>query len=121
MTPDEAAMAELYDNFDAGAQFEGSVAGNVRDPYPELARRRRESPVEARTDTLFSGGAEDGSEDLTRDAYWLYRYEDVSAVLRDNESFSSESVREMMGLVMGPYVMVGLDEPEHKRHRNLVA
>lgn len=121
MTPDEAAIAELYDNFDAGAHFEGSVAGNVRDPYPELARRRRESPVEARTDTLFSGGAEDGSEDLTRDAYWIYRYEDVSAVLRDNESFSSESVREMMGLVMGPYVMVGLDEPEHKRHRNLVA
>ncbi|MCU1458288.1 MAG: cytochrome [Actinomycetia bacterium] len=121
MTADEAAIAELYDNFDAGAMFAGSVAGDVRNPYPELARRRRESPVEKRTQTLFKGDAADGSGDVTQEAYFVYTYDDVNTIMRDNESFTSEAVRELMGMVMGPYVMVGLDEPEHKRHRNLVA
>lgn len=103
-----------YADFDAAEQFKGnSVAGDVRNPYPELARRRRETPIEKRQDQLYEG--------ITRDAYWVYPFEEVSAVMRDNATFSSASIRELMGLVMGPYVIVGLDEPEHKRHRNLVA
>jgi len=115
-TPDhvgDGQYADPYASFDAAEHFAGSVAGDVRDPYPELARKRRETPVEHRRDTLYEG--------IDRDAYWVYRYDDVSRVFRDNEGFSSASIRDMMGLVMGPYVIVGLDEPEHKRHRNLVA
>ena len=51
----------------------------------------------------------------------MYRFDDVVAVLRDNVTFSSASIREGMGVVMGPYVLVGMDEPEHKRLRSLVA
>jgi len=107
------ALDDPYADFDAGEHFAGSVAGDVRDPYPGLARKRRETPVERRQDSLYEG--------ITRDAYWVYRYEDVNRVFRENEVFSSHSIRDLMGLVMGPYVIVGLDEPEHKRHRNLVA
>jgi len=102
-----------YATFDAAEHFAGSVAGDVRDPYPHLARKRHETPVERRRDTLYEG--------ITRDAYYVYRFDDVSQVFRDNETFSSSSIRDLMGLVMGPFVIVGLDEPEHKRHRNLVA
>jgi cytochrome P450 len=101
------------DDFDPMAQFQGTVAGDVRNPYPTLAHKRRTTPVEHRTDMDFGG--------LPREAYWVYRYDDVSHVLRDNETFSSSPIRDLMGLAMGRYVLVGLDEPEHKRHRNLVA
>lgn len=55
------------------------------------------------------------------EAFEVYRYDDVAAVLRDNETFSSASIRDGMSIVMGPYVLVGMDEPEHKRLRDLVA
>ena len=42
-------------------------------------------------------------------------------MLRDNETFSSESIRAGMAAVMGPYPLVGMDEPDHRRLRSLVA
>jgi cytochrome P450 len=109
----EHVPVDPYADFDPMAQFRGTVAGDVRDPYPALAEKRRTTPVERRRDPGFGG--------LERDAYWVYRYDDVSRVMRDNEAFSSSAIGDVMGLAMGPYVMVGLDEPEHRRHRNLVA
>lgn len=55
------------------------------------------------------------------DAVALYRFDDVDQMFRDNVTFSSSPIRELMSPIMGPYVMVGLDEPEHRRHRNLVS
>jgi cytochrome P450 len=86
---------------------------DVRDPHSELARRRRESPVATRP----AWGA--GGESVA--GYEVYRYDDCAAVLRDNETFSSESIRANMAAVMGPYPLVGMDEPEHRRLRSLVA
>jgi len=88
-------------------------AHSVRDPHPELARRRREQPVAPRAAWGTGGEQVQG--------YELYRYEDCAAVLRDNDTFSSESIRAGMSVVMGPYPLVGMDEPEHKRLRSLVA
>jgi cytochrome P450 len=88
-------------------------ARDVRDPHPELARRRRETPVAVRPAWGSTGEAIDG--------YEVYRYDDCAAVLRDNETFSSESIRAGMSAVMGPYPLVGMDEPDHKRLRSLVA
>lgn len=51
----------------------------------------------------------------------MYRYDDCAAVLRDNDTFSSESIRAGMSAVMGPYPLVGMDELDHKRLRSLVA
>ena len=100
-------------DFDSMAQFTDTVAGDVRDPYPDLALKRRESPVELNVQMGY-----DLQDRLTAT---VYRYDDVAAVLRDHETFSSGAIRDLMAVVMGPYVMVGMDEPEHKRHRHLVS
>ena len=83
------------------AQFSG-VAGDLRDPYPVFRAKRTESPVEHMAD----GG------------YEIYPYELVSRVMRDHETFPSGSIREFMSVVMGPYPLVGMDEPEHRRLRS---
>jgi cytochrome P450 len=99
--------------FDTMAQF-SAVAGDVRDPYPELARKRIEEPVEVANYASFIDGAESPT-------YVVHRYDDVVAVLRDNVTYSSNAIRELMAPVMGDYVLVGMDEPEHKRLRALVS
>lgn len=103
----------MTDTFDEMGQFTDTVAGDVRDPYPELARKRREAPVEVTMQMGF-----DLEERLTAT---VYRHDDVAAVLRDNVTFSSGAIRDLMGIVMGPYVLDGMDGPEHKRHRHLVS
>jgi cytochrome P450 len=99
-------------SWDPMAQF-GADARDVRDPHPELARHRREEPITQRTAWGTGGTAVP--------AFELYRYDDCAAVLRDQETFSSASIRDNMELVMGPYPLVGMDEPDHKRLRSLVA
>jgi cytochrome P450 len=101
-----------YADFDPMAQFRSTVAGDVRTPYPTLAAKRRDSPIERRRQVLYEG--------IEHEAYYVYRYDDVARVMRDNVTFSSSSIGEMMGIVMGSDVIVGLDEPEHRRHRSLV-
>lgn len=103
----------MSETFDAMGQFTDTVAGDVRDPYPELARKRRESPVEVAIQMGF-----DLADHLTVTAY---RHEDVSTILRDGETYSSGSIRDLMAVVMGPHVLVGMDGEEHKRHRHLVS
>jgi cytochrome P450 len=101
-----------HTGWDPMEQFTADVR-DVRDPHPELARRRRELPVAPRAAWGGTGESVDGFE--------VYRYDDCAAVLRDNETFSSESIRANMAAVMGPYPLVGMDEPDHKRLRALVA
>jgi cytochrome P450 len=90
--------------FDPMAQFSG-VAGDLRDPYPAFRAKRADSPVELKADG----------------EYEIYPYELVSEVMRDHETFPSGSIREFMSVVMGPYPLVGMDAPEHRRLRTLVA
>ena len=101
------------DAFDAMGQFTNTVAGDVRDPYPGLAQKRKKSPVELATQVDFDGGESQVAN--------IYTYDAVAQVLRDNVTFSSGAIRELMEVVMGPFVLVGMDEPEHKRHRGLVS
>jgi cytochrome P450 len=106
------SAAELYEQFDPMEQFTG-VAGDVRDPYPAFWEKRRSTPVALRPAWSMDGGP--------AEAYEVYRYDDVAAVLRDNVTFSSASILQGMSVVMGDYALVGMDEPEHKRLRSLVA
>jgi len=99
--------------FDVMGQFTDTVAGDVRDPYPRLAEQRRTAPVD-RMRVL-------GMDGMPADAYVVHCYDDVARVMRDNATFSSAAIRDLMGVVMGPYVLVGMDEPEHRRHRALVS
>src|SRR3954465_15395674 len=101
------------DSFDAMGQFTNTVAGDLRDPYPALAEKRRTSPIELVVQEDFGGGA--------APVVNVYTYDLVAQVLRDNVTFSSGAIRELMALVMGPFVLVGMDEPEHRGHRALVS
>ena len=101
------------DAFDAMGQFTNTVAGDVRDPYPGLAQKRREHPVELIMQVDFDGGESPVAN--------MYTYDTVAHVLRDNVNYSSSAIRELMEVVMGLFVLVGMDEPEHKRHRALVS
>lgn len=105
--------SDPYDSFDPMAQFLDNVAGDVRDPYPRFRRKRPEAPIECAWQMNF---AEERTEVWTAQTY-----DAVSAVLRDNVGFCSGAIRELLAVVMGPYPLVGMDEPEHKRLRSLVA
>jgi cytochrome P450 len=77
----------------------------IADPYALYARLRREQPV---------------AEALPGVAVFVSRYDDVVAVLRDHDRFSSRSNAERgIGLVIGR-TLIGLDGVEHLQHRGLI-
>ncbi|OSC40038.1 cytochrome P450 [Mycobacterium decipiens] len=105
---------QLFDDLEAFGSFDDVVSGDVRDPYTELARLRREEPVQ-RIDMSSMPHAE------SKPVFIVYRHEEVAQLLRDNETFSSAIIIDAFGDVLGRHVMLGMDEPEHGRHRSLVA
>jgi cytochrome P450 len=105
--------SEQYDPYEAF----GDLAGDVRDPWPDLAAARRRAPVQKTT--IFALEGVEAPPDLP-DEYTVYSYDLVSQVLRDNHTFSSEVYAAMMGPVMG-HTILEMDEPEHRHHRGLVA
>jgi cytochrome P450 len=106
--------AQEYDPF---AAFDDVVAGTSRDPWPALAAKRRDAPMSKgltiSPDVLPEGfGAEPG---------WIaYGYDDCSRILRDPKTFTSTGYDATIGMVMG-HMILGMDDPEHRSHRNLVA
>ncbi len=107
-------MEQLFDDLEDFGSFDDVVSGDVRDPYPELARLRREDPVQ-RIDVSAMPGEEG------KPVFMVYRYEDAQQMLRDNETFSSSGVIAAFGPVLGEGVMLGMDEPVHGRLRGLVS
>jgi cytochrome P450 len=105
---------QLFDDLDDFGSFDDAVSGDVRDPYTELARLRREEPVQ-RIDMSGMPGEEG------KPVFIVYRFEEVQQMLRDNETFSSAIIIQAFGDVFGEHVMLGMDEPEHGRHRALVS
>jgi cytochrome P450 len=95
--------------------FDDAIAGDIRDPYPELARARRDTPIQTLDASLMP-------HDDAHPVYFVYRHDDIVAVLRDGETFSSAHIIDMiMGPVMGEHIMLGMDDPRHRRYRSLVA
>ena len=107
-------MEPLFDDLVDFGAFDDVVSGNVRDPYPELARLRREEPIQ-RIDVSAMPGEEG------KPVFMVYRYEEAQQMLRDNETFSSSGVIAAFGPVLGEGVMLGMDEPVHGRLRSLVS
>jgi cytochrome P450 len=103
---------QLFDDLDDFGSFDDAVAGDVRDPHTELARVRREQPVQRLDFSVMPG--EEG-----KPVFMVYRHEDIQQMLKDNETFSSAIIKDFFGI--GKHVMVGMDEPEHGRHRALVS
>jgi cytochrome P450 len=56
-----------------------------------------------------------------QDHYFTYRYEDVSRVLADDSTFSSEVIASRYGVVLGKNALVGLTGLEHTSKRRLIA
>ncbi len=91
------------------------MAGDARDPYPELAQARRDTPIQTLDASLMP-------HDDAHPVYFIYRHDDIAAVLRDGETFSSAHIIDLiMGPVMGEHIMLGMDDPQHRRYRALVA
>ncbi|MGI8336935.1 cytochrome P450 [Actinomadura scrupuli] len=105
---------EFFDDLEDFGSFDEAVSGNVRDPYTEMARLRREEPVQ-RLDLSMMPHEE------SKPVFMVYRHEDVAQMLRDHETFSSSIVIDAFGEALGEHVMLGMDEPEHGRYRALVA
>ena len=105
---------QLFDDLEAFGEFDDFVSGDVRDPYTELNRLRREEPVQKIEIPGIPG--EEG-----KPIFMVYRYEEAQQMLRDNETFSSSIIIQAFGDVFGKHVMLGMDEPQHGRHRALVS
>jgi cytochrome P450 len=106
--------AQEYDPF---AAFDDVVAGTTRDPYPGFAEKRRDTPV----CKGYTMPPEVLPEGFNPEPEWIaYRYEDCSRILRDAKTFTSTGYDVTIGMVMG-HMILGMDDPEHRRHRNLVA
>jgi cytochrome P450 len=105
-----AERASTTDDSDLDG-LDDAVAGEVRDPYPEYAHLRLLSPV-VRQESIFEGSPP---------SYVVYRHADVIRMLRDGETFSSAVIAEGMAEVWGRKIIVGMDAPEHQRHRALVS
>jgi cytochrome P450 len=106
--------AQDYDPF---AAFSDVVAGTSRDPWPALAEKRRDAPVSKGIplpiDVIPEG--------IDVEPGWIaYRYDDCSRILRDAKTFTSTAYDTTIGMVMG-HMILGMDDPEHRDHRNLVA
>ena len=106
--------AQDYDPF---AAFDDVVAGTSRDPWPALAEKRRNTPV-SKGFTMSPDVLPDGFDP---EPEWIaYRYDDCSRILRDAKTFSSTGYDTSIGMVLG-HVILGMDDPEHRTNRNLVA
>jgi hypothetical protein len=106
---------QLFDDLEDFGSFDDAVSGDVRDPYTELAQRRREGTVQ-RLDLSGMPMADDA-----KPIFMVYGYDEVAELLRDNETFSSSIILAVFGDVLGKKVMLGMDEPEHRRLRALLS
>jgi cytochrome P450 len=87
--------------------FVDSAVGDVRDPYPEFHRLRRETPVHM-------------VEMFGSPTMFAYAYDDVDHILSDNETFSSTVFEKSIVLVFGPTILA-MDGHEHLAHRGVIA
>jgi hypothetical protein len=74
-------MEQLFDDLDDFGSFDDAISGDVRDPYTELARLRREEPVQR----LETSGALPHEESLPM--FIVYRHEDVQQTSRSTGGF----------------------------------
>jgi cytochrome P450 len=91
--------------------------GAGEDPYPYLAAARRKGPVQLAWPLPDDLAAIDEGDNP---ACSVLGHDEVVAVLRDHETYSSKILGEIMGPMLG-HTMIAMDEPEHRAHRALVA
>lgn len=114
-TADKVGSPDAVTDSDELGLFDDAIAGDVRDPYPELAEVRRATPIQKLDSSLMPH--EEG-----QDVFFIYRHDDIAQVLRDGETFSSAHIIDLiMGPIMGEHIMLGMDDPQHRRYRAIVS
>ena len=103
--------------YDPFAAFNDVVAGDTRDPYPDFIAKRRDTPV-WKGELMNLDFLPEGFD--VEPGWNAFRYEDCSRILRDAKTFTSTGYDDTIGMVMG-HMILGMDDPEHRTHRNLVA
>src|SRR5262245_47131092 len=106
---------QLSDDLKDLGKFDDAISGDMRDPYSDMAKTRRQHPVQV------IGAASGMPHDETKPVVMVYRYDEIEQVLRDNETYSSGQIKDFFGEVFGEHVMLAADEPQHGRYRALVA
>ena len=94
--------------------------GIVEDPYPRYHKLRAQCPVQAGTLTeAFGFVGTDGALFPTRRHVSVIGYEQVEAVLKDTDTFSSAWYDPQLIPSVGRSIL-HMDPPEHQRHRLVV-
>jgi cytochrome P450 len=109
-TTDESG-AKGFDPFEPPGTIEPDA---VDDPYPYLAAARRKGSVQ----TDWPWPLDEPPPNAP--SFCVLGYDEVLAVLRDHETYSSRMLSEIMS-PMFDQTMIAMDEPEHRAHRALVA
>jgi len=90
--------------------------GSVADPWPTMARLRKESPVSQGEYRTYFGADPDPSLAHFRH-YTVWSYDEVSAVLADPTAFSSAIAHRIAVEPAFGHILVVMDPPEHTRLR----
>ena len=114
MTPEPGTGPAAFDPFELPDTIQLWTAD---DPYPYLAAARRDGPVRREWPLPVDIGTVDEGSDPW---FNVLGHDEVMAVLRDDETYSSTVLAEMMGPMLG-HTMIAMDDPEHRAHRALVA
>jgi cytochrome P450 len=114
MRREARAEAPVFDPFELPDTIQ---LGGVDDPYPYLADARRRGSVLLEWPFPEDIAAPDGEFEPS---LGVFGHDEVVAVLRDHETYSSKVLAEIMGPMLG-HTMIAMDEPEHLAHRALVA
>jgi len=91
--------------------------GTAENPYPHLGAARRKGPVQLDWPLPDDVGTVDEDYDPS---FNVLGHDEVMAVLRDHETYSSRVLADVMGPVL-EHAMIAMDEPEHRALRALVA
>jgi len=99
-------------------ELQDTILGDIRDPFPALAAGRRRGALAAGPPELFVDADDDFGSEITKDApeFTAYSHDAVTAILRDDEAFSSSILGEVMG-----HTIIQMGGDEHRRHRGLIS
>lgn len=106
------------DNSDFNPFISDDIAwGGVDDPYPTIARMRREKSVH-KIDyrEIFTGSPDPTFK--SDEKYTILGYEAVSGALMSPENFSNSLFMDALGPALGRSIVM-MDPPEHSRYRRL--
>ena len=102
-------------------ELQDTVTGNIRDPYPQMAELRKESPIYVGQIDFI--GVDPLTSPLIADRPMpvsVLGHDEVVTVLRDDKTYSSTVYEGIMGMVMGKTILQ-MDAPNHKIQRALVS